>query len=121
MMLERALSRLPDAANNDGEFQLAARLWDGEVVLVSGEDAVRLCIESGRVTDAAAAASDASAQIRIVGPPEGWEKMLQRVPPPFYQDLFGAAWHGFQVNGAIEDVGPYYPALRRLIELLREE
>ena len=56
----------------------------------------------------------------IVGPADGWEKMLQPAPPPFYQDLYGAQiHHGFAIHGAIEDVGPYYPALRRLIELLR--
>ena len=48
--------------------------------------------------------------------------MLLPAPPAFYQDLYAAAaHHGFQVHGAVEDVGPYYPALRRLIELLRTE
>ena len=122
MMRERALALLPDAANDDGEFQIAARLWDGDVVLVSGDDAVRLTITSGRVVDAGPALKDTSAQIRIIGPAEGWAKLLQPLPPPFYQDLFAAAaHHGFQIDGAIEDAGAYYPALRRLIELLRAE
>lgn len=122
MMRERALSRLPDAANNDGEFQIAARLWDGDVVLVSGDEAVRLAIKAGRITEAAAAAPDTAAKIRIAGPAEGWAKMLEPAPPPFYQDIYaGVAHHGFQLHGALEDVGPYYPALRRLIELLRGE
>lgn len=121
MMRERALSRFPDAANNDGEFQIAARLWDGDVVLVSGDDAVRLRITSGRIVEAVPAATDATAQIRVIGPADGWAKMLQIAPPPFYQDLYAAARHGFQLQGAIEDVGPYYPALRRLIELLRAD
>jgi len=120
MIVERTLARLPDAANNDGEFKLAARLWDGDVVLVSGDDGVRLGIEAGRIIDVARAQKDAPAQIRVIGPADGWAKMLQPAPPPFYQDVFAAsARHGFQIDGAIEDVGPYYPALRRLIELLR--
>lgn len=121
MIVERALSRLPDTANNDTEFSLTARLWDGDVVLVSGDDAVRLGIESGRMTDVARVEKDASAQIRVVGPAAGWAEMLRPVPRPFYQDFYSAVWHGFQIQGRIEDIGPYYPALRRLIELLRQE
>jgi hypothetical protein len=122
MMRERALSRLPDAANNDGEFKLAARLWDGDVVLVSGDDAVLLSMTGGRMAEASVVAKDRAAQIRIVGTDEGWAKMLTPHPPAFYQDIMAAATHhGFQFHGAMEDVGPYYPALRRLIELLRAE
>ena len=122
MMKERALSRLPAAANDDGEFKIAARLWDGDVVLVSGDDVVRLTVTAGRITEATAAPANTDAQIRIAGPAEGWAKMLQPLPPPFYQDLYGAQiHHDFAIQGAIEDVGPYYPALRRLIELLRAD
>ena len=122
MMKDRALSRLPHAANNDGEFTLAARLWDGDIVLVCDDDAVRLALKAGRMESAAAASKDAPAQIRIVASADGWSKMLQPQPPPFYHDLMGAQiHHGVRLQGAIEDVGPYYPALRRLIELLRAD
>jgi hypothetical protein len=111
---------LPAAANDDGEFAIAARMWDADIMLVSGTDAVRLTVRGGLITDVAAAPADAPALIRIVGPSDGWEKLLRAVPPPFYQDLFGAAvHHGFKIEGAIEDVYPYYPALRRLIEIAR--
>ncbi len=121
-MKQRALSRLPAAANDDGEFRIAARLWDGDVVLVSGDEAVRLTVSAGCITEASSAPANADAQIRIVGPPQGWAKMLQPLPLPFYQDLYGAQiHHGFAIQGAIETVGPYYPALRRLIELLRAD
>ena len=119
-MKDRTLRLLPAAANEDGEFAIAARMWDSDVMLVSGTDAVRLTVRGGRITHVDAAAAHATAPIRIAGPPEGWEKLLRLVPPPFYQDLFGAAaHHGFTIDGAIEDVYPYYPALRRLIEILR--
>jgi hypothetical protein len=117
---ERALRLLPAAANDDGEFAIAARMWEADVMLVSGAEAVHLTVRAGRVTEVAAASASAAAPIRIVGPPDGWEKLLRAVPPPFYQDLFGAAaHHGFTIEGAIEDVYPYYAALRRLIEILR--
>jgi len=112
----------PEAANADGEFAVAARMWDGDVVFVSDSDAVRLSMKNGRLDAVAAVAADSAAQIRVRGPAEGWEKLLRREPPPFYQDLFGAATHhGFAIEGKIEDLGPYYPALRRLIELLRND
>ncbi|MDP9235891.1 MAG: hypothetical protein M3P30_00580 [Chloroflexota bacterium] len=102
-MRDRAMRLLPAAANDDGEFAIAARMWDADVMLVSGADAVRLTVRAGVITEAAPAPSDAAAPIRIVGPPDGWEKLLRAVPPPFYQDLFGAAaHHAFTIEGAIE-------------------
>jgi hypothetical protein len=119
-MKDRAMRILPAAANDDGEFALAARMWDADVLLVSGGEAVRLTVRDGRITAVTGVPLDTAAPIRIVGPPDGWEKLLRTVPPPFYQDLFGAAaHHGFTLEGAIEDVYPYYPALRRLVEILR--
>jgi hypothetical protein len=119
-MIDRMLRLTPAAANDDGEFAIAARMWDADVMLVSGTDAVRLTVRGGLVTAVASAPADTAAPIRVVGPPDGWEKMLSPMPPPFYHDLFGAAaHHGFRIEGAIEDVYPYYPALRRLIEILR--
>jgi hypothetical protein len=95
-------------------------MWTGDVMFVSDNDAVQVAVRDGRVDTIAPAAADAASMIRIAGPNAGWAKMLAPVPPPFYQDLFGAAaHHGFTIGGHIEDVGPYYPALRRIIELLR--
>ena len=111
----------PEAANADGEFAVAARMWDADIVFVSDGDAVRLSMRGGRLDAVADVPAGSAAQIRVRGPADGWEKLLRREPPPFYQDLFGAvAHHGFAIEGKIEDVGPYYPALRRLIELLRK-
>jgi hypothetical protein len=60
--------------------------------------------------------------VRIVATPDAWEKMLRSVPPAFYQDLFGAASrHGVLLLGEPEDIFPYYPALRRIVELLRAQ
>jgi hypothetical protein len=118
---ERALRLLPGAANEDGEFAVAARMWDADVVFVSGADAVKMSVRDGKIASVTAAAADATATVRVSGPEDGWRKMLQPVPPPFYQDLFGAGiHHGFLIDGEIESVYPYYPALRRLVELLRE-
>lgn len=114
----RAMAR----ANDDPEFALAARLWDGDVLFASGAEAVRMRVAGGRVASVDEATSDATAMIRVSGPPDGWAKALQAVPPAFYHDLYGAmAQHGFTIQGRVEDVGPYYRALSRLVELARED
>jgi hypothetical protein len=108
------------AANGDPQFALAARLWDGDVVFACGEDAVRLRVRAGRVTDAADGATDARA-VRITATGDVWERMLEPQPRAFYHDLFGTAMrHGLVLDGRIEDIGPYYGALQRIIELARE-
>jgi hypothetical protein len=118
--VKERLLRLMPALNDDAEFRLAARMWTGDVAFATESEAVRVLVRDGRVEDIAPAPADVASMIRIAGPDAGWRKMLEPVPPPFYQDLFGAAaHHGFTIGGRIEDVGPYYPALRRMIELLR--
>jgi hypothetical protein len=110
----------PALANDDAEFALAARMWDGDVLFASGDDALRMTVHGGRVTEIVQSAPTAVASIRIIASPDAWEKLLRPVPPPFYQDLFGAAArHGVLLLGDPTDIFPYYPALRRLIELLR--
>jgi hypothetical protein len=112
---------LPDAANADGEFAIAARMWDAQVVFASERDAVRFDVRDGRVKSASEVSVDSAAPVRVRGSADGWAKLLQASPPPFYQDLFGAAvHHGFTIEGDVETVYPYYAALRRLIELARE-
>jgi hypothetical protein len=119
-MKDLMLRLLPDAANSDGEFALAARMWDADAVFASGDEAVRFVMRAGRMGDVTAVAADTAATIRVRGPADGWATMLEATPPAFYHDLFAAAArHGFTIEGKIEDVYPYYAALRRLIELLR--
>lgn len=110
----------PALANDDAEFALAARGWEGDVLFASGEAAVRMTVHGGRVTEVIQSVPGAAAQIRIIATEDVWEKMLQPMPPAFYQDLFAAAArHGLLLLGDPVDLFPYYPALRRLIELLR--
>ena len=110
----------PALANNDAEFALVARMWDGDVLFACGEDAVMMTVREGRVAKVEQCAQAAAAQIRVIASADAWEKMLQPLPPPFYQDLFGAAArHGVLLLGAPTDVFPYYRAIQRLIELLR--
>ena len=113
------LETLPEAANLDAEFRIAARLWSATLCLQSGDERQRLCIESGRIARLERGSGDADVCIRA--PVAAWDCLLEPLPRPFYQDLWGAlAHHGFELSGDLERFYPYSPAVRRLIELLRE-
>ena len=124
--------RVRAAANNDGEFLLQARLWNATVALTQGADTILLTVAQGRIATASsssAATPDSAAQnlvgappdVHISAPPADWDELLRPIPRPFYQDVRAAAvHHGFLVAGELAHTAAYYPAIRRLIELLRE-
>lgn len=117
-MLAGALAKLPEAANLDAEFREAARMWNARLCLRADQQAHLVRIEDGRVAAIEAGAADYD--VRISGPAAGWGELLALVPRPFYQDLWGAmAHHGFAVDGDERSFHAYYPAARRLLELLR--
>ena len=115
--------RLVSAANADGEFVLQARMWNARINIASDGDAIALTITQGHIARASDdIANDATqAHVRISGPSLGWDEMLRPIPKPFYHDLRAAAvHHGFSIAGDLMHTAAYYPAIRRLIELLRE-
>ena len=115
--------QLAAAANADGEFQLHARLWRARVSLRAGDDvAVALTIEAGRVSAAADAAVPAEpADVRISAPAADWDALLAPVPRPFFHDLRAAcAHHGFRLEGDRLHTAAFYPAIRRLVDLMRD-
>jgi hypothetical protein len=115
------LEQLSELANRDSEFCIAARFWDCALRIDQGDHARTIRIESGRIAAVEPSDEKASWDLRIAAPPEEWSKLLARVPRPFYQDLYGAAMHhGFELHGDLEHhLFPYYPAVRRLLEILR--
>lgn len=112
------------AANSDGEFQLAARLWNADVRLDVGEQAYLLRMREGRIADfeslQPAQLSAVRSDVRIFAPDSDWQELLRPVPKPFYQDLMAAMTRqGFQVEGDLVGFRPYYRAVNRLFELMR--
>jgi len=108
-------------ANADGEFQQQARLWNATLRFDVGTESRALRIEDGRIRSLEPCASDAPCDVFVSAAPEEWERLLAPAPRPFYHDLFGAYWrHGFRMNEDMTAWAAYYPALRRLVEILRE-
>lgn len=114
--------RLLQRANDDGEFRLHARFWTAKVRIVHGSERTLLEMAAGEMRRAGPwDPADYGADLEIAAPAADWEALLDAVPRPFYQDLFAAqAHHGFRLNGADHHLCAYYPAVRRLVDLMRE-
>jgi len=114
-------STLAERANADGEFALHARFWNATVKLGIGDSNYRLDIRDGAIQRCAPWFGTIAGDLAIEADEAEWANLLERVPRPFYQDLYAATiHHGFAVVGDTKNYCAYYPAVRRLIELMRE-
>ncbi len=111
---------LRPVANADFEFRNAARSWSATVRFDIGAEVHTVTVKGGEIVDAGPDGAF-SYDVRIVMTSETWHEMMAPVPRPFYHDLSAARLHGLQIEAAPEVFGPYYPALRRLVELAREQ
>jgi len=112
---------LAERANADGEFALHARFWNATVKVGVGDSNYRLDIRDGAVKACTPWAGTIAGDLAIEAAESEWAKLLEPMPRPFYQDLYAATiHHGFSVVGDTKNYCAYYPALRRLIELMRE-
>ncbi len=107
--------------DGDGEFRIAARHWTATLRLDVGDRSHAIRLQDGRVESVAACPAASDCDVFVTAPRDTWEQMLQAVPRPFYQDLLAAATHhGVALNADLLEIAAYYPALRRLLEILRE-
>ncbi len=111
---------ITSAANSDGEFKLAARLWNADLRLEVGADAYLLRMRDGRISEFSK--NDVRQfDIKIAAPESDWRELLKPMPKPFYQDLMAAMTRqGFRIEGDLLGFNPYYRATCRLFELMRK-
>jgi hypothetical protein len=110
-----------EQANRDGEFRIAARLWNTTLRLDLGEQSLQLAIADGEIRAATPCERGSRCEVSVAGPAEEWEALLARMPKPLHQDLFGSISLGrFQLEGDLDLFYAYYPAVRRLVDLVRE-
>jgi len=111
-----------DIANNDGEFKVAARFWSGSLRLDFDDYSIRASIENGALKPFEQTSRDSAATVTISAPNGDWEKLLVPTPRPFFQDVIVAQiHHGFEIGPSPMAYAAYYPAIRRLIDLVRRE
>jgi len=111
------------ALNDDGEFRLQARYWDGALQLQFGDDVYVLRLEQGEVVGVEDSPLDGTARCEVIvsAPVADWYEFLQPIPRPLYHELYPAMWHhGFELKGDDDYVWTYYAALRRACEMLRD-
>ena len=111
------------AANHDLEFAIAARYWNATVIFEMGNDKHLITIRDGKIVGILSdlgPMEDWDWNFRISGPQDGWMKLLQPIPEPFYQAILPATlFHGFTIGGDFMTFCSYYRAFSRMIELMR--
>jgi hypothetical protein len=112
---------LRELTNADDEFRLSARLWNGRVKVLFGDDAYVLVLHDGQIEEVVDAPDEYQPyDILITGGDEDWEKLLAQVPEPFYQDLYSASvHHGMSFGGDLEQFFAYHAAIRRMTQIMR--
>jgi len=108
-------------ANADGEFRLQARFWNARIRIGCGAATTAIDVRHGEIREIAPwdpAWFGADLEIHADAPE--WDALLAALPKPFYHDLWAAnAHHGVSLSGDTHHLCAYYPALRRLVELMR--
>jgi hypothetical protein len=110
-----------ETVNEDPEFKIAARFWDTLLKIEMGDRHGIFTVLQGEITRVNLNPGPRDPwKIKIEAPEEDWRKFLEAVPRPFYHDLAAAsAHHGFNYQGDIESFNAYYPAIRRMFEVMR--
>lgn len=120
-MLSLRTDKLKEDLNADAEFRLNARKWEGRFRISDDERSYLFQIHEGRVERIVDGPDMYEPfDFAISGPSDGWDKLLELEPAPFYQDIY-SAWvhHGFVVEGDLEQFFGFHMALRRLQQVLR--
>lgn len=116
-------ARIQELANADPEFRLHSRSWDVTLRFDVDDEAHVMKVSGGVVSEFDRVIGEYPAEVVIGAPFEEWDELLQPVPRPFWHDLMAASSRqGFVIDGADldRDFRPYYPAVRRLIEIMRD-
>lgn len=114
-----AWNELPDRVNRDAEFRYAARLWEAALRLDVGDASHMLRFRDGSLVEVAACETDAPCDLFVAASEDAWRELLAPVPRPYFQDLFGAQYvHDVRLPEDPVAYAAYYPALRRLMQLL---
>jgi hypothetical protein len=116
------VAALRERLAGDPELGHAVRFWTGALHLAVGSARSSVRFEAGRLTGAGPSSAPVGPRdVEIAAAPAEWAKLLAPVPLPFYQDVFGASLHHpVSLGGDVETLYAYYPAIRRVLEILRE-
>lgn len=108
--------------NEDGEFKLKSRDMDLHLSIEIGSERRLLRFRDGQLASIGTFMALAEpVDVTIRGSAEFWQKLLAKVPPPRFQNLYAGVRFGTcEVAGNGELYFAYYAAITRLIDTLRE-
>ena len=119
-----ALGRVDRLCDGDGEFELTSRYWTGSLRLTVDGSGVEADIDDGRIAavrEVTGEGLNEPGHFGFEGPAESWQRLLAPVPEPMHNDIVPAQYGGMVRNGHRETYWQYFPAVRRVIDLLRDE
>ena len=102
----------------DSEFMLAARHWNGGLVLNMGDQTLAMFLNDGIVSGAP---DKPASIISYSGDTSVWQGLLQAVPPRFHNDLLANLSAGLGITREGDPLlhAQYFAAVVRAVELLR--
>jgi len=104
--------------DTDGEFHLAAKGWTGGFRFEGETESLSLVVKDGHVH--AGDPGNGPDVVSIKGPDELWASLLAPVPPRYKNDLWPLVGKGYMaLTGSELLFSQYFPALARVVELLR--
>jgi hypothetical protein len=116
------LNALEQQLRADPEFTLSSyQLTTTIRVIIGTSQSFQIVIRDGALTaiDPVVTPFDPY-DIQLAGTEEHWAQLLTVIPPAFYQDFYPAmVHHSFRIEGDMETIMAYYPAIRRLGDLFR--
>ena len=113
-----------DEVNNDPALAVFGRYFTSDFLLVFGDKEYLVSVREGRIeriTDNLSA--DTPWTFGLRGPRESWEKFIQQVPPPMYNDIWAMAHplHGsLSVDGDVKAVWQNMRALFWMLSDMRQ-
>jgi hypothetical protein len=96
-------ARWTEVINEDAEIVRLGQFFDGRMCIQVDDDKFILVVNRGRVIDVLENALwDRPFDFKIAATRDVWWQSVQRVPRPFYQDIFGMMWnHGMTLEGNV--------------------
>ncbi len=116
------VERFREGINSDPEFKLAAQFMSKDILLGVGEAQCLVKISDGVITEMLVnPVSLEPPSFSIKASTEYWEKFLQPMPPPLFNDIFAAiARRTARISGDIESAFAHFWALNRMLNVIRK-
>lgn len=113
-----------NVVNRDSTLPVIGKYFNAEIVLGFGDKEYLVSVKNGRIERITSNITiETPSDVAFRGPQESWAKYIQRVPPPFYNDLIAMSHplHGkLRIEGNTKVFWQNIRALTWMFERMRE-